>query len=149
MCLPLKIQEKTYKNPHLSFGSQNFSWAGCQGCPSSPNAQLAKNGPKKPKMYLPLKIQEKTYKNTHLSFWGQYFLWAGCQGCPTSPNAQLAENAPKKPKMYFPPFFPCSEKHHQSNMSEHLLNDVWLQGNLLFFTSFIAVQLRSIFTKPF
>jgi hypothetical protein len=63
-------------------------------------AQLAKNWPKKPKMYLPFKIYVKTYKNLHLSFCGQNFLLAGCQGCPTSPKAQLAKNWPKKPKMY-------------------------------------------------
>ena len=33
MRLPLKIQEKTYINLQLSFGSHNFLSAGCQGCP--------------------------------------------------------------------------------------------------------------------
>jgi hypothetical protein len=78
MYLPLKIHVKTYKNTHLSFSGRNFLWAGCYGCPTSPNAQLAENQPKKPKMYLPLKIYLKTYKNLHLSFTGRNFLWASC-----------------------------------------------------------------------
>ena len=52
-------------------------WA-CKAGSTSPNAQLAENGPKNLKMYLPLKLYTKTFKNTHLSFSGHNFLWAGC-----------------------------------------------------------------------
>ena len=77
---------KTFKNLHLSFSGRNFLWAGCQGCPTSPNAQLAKNRPKKPKMYLPLKFYMKTFKNLHLSFNSRNYLFCRLLGLPYQPK---------------------------------------------------------------
>ena len=71
MYLPLKSYTKTFKNLHLSFSGRQKIPAGCKAGPTSPNAQLAKNGPKSLKMYLPLKSYTKTFKNLHLSFSGR------------------------------------------------------------------------------
>ena len=78
MYLPLKSYTKTLKNLQSSFSGRQKIPAGCKAGPTSPNAQLAKNGPKNLKMYLPLKSYTKTFKNLHLSFSGRNFLWAGC-----------------------------------------------------------------------
>ena len=82
----MKNYVKTNIYLDLSFCSRNFLLAGCQGCPSSPNAQLTENRPKKPKKYLPLKIYVKTYKNLHLSFSGRNFFVGRLLGLPYQPK---------------------------------------------------------------
>ena len=67
MYLPLKSYTKTLKNLQSSFSGRQKIPAGCKAGPTSPNAQLAENGPKNLEMYLPLKFYTKTFKNAHLS----------------------------------------------------------------------------------
>ena len=54
MYFPWKFYIKTLKNAHLSFSGRQNIPAGCKAGTTSPNAQLAENGPKNLKMYLPM-----------------------------------------------------------------------------------------------
>ena len=78
MYFPWKFYIKTFKNTHLSFSGRQKIPAGYKAGPTSPNAQLAENGPKNLEMFLPLKFYTKTFKNLRLSFSGRNFFRAGC-----------------------------------------------------------------------
>ena len=90
MYLPLKFYTKTFKNAHLSFSGRQKIPAGCKAGPTSPNAQLAENGPKNLEMYLPLKFYTKTFKNTHLSFSGRQKISASWAFGLVGPDLQPA-----------------------------------------------------------